>query len=497
MERDAEPPASSLQSDDSLESCPRKRDRASVSPGQMVGGRYKVHSLLGKGGMSIVYKASHVTLGRPVALKILNRHLQSGGSAAERFQREALAISAMDHPNIVKIFGVGNIDDTPYMSMELLEGESLADLLKREQRLTPERAIPIFCQLLDALAHAHERSIIHRDIKPSNVFICADQSVKLLDFGIAKISNDTADSAQKLTATGEIFGTISYMSPEQCTGGKVDHRSDLYSVACLMYEAVDGKPPFTATSAYALATQHTSGHANATEFIAGELGNVILHGLSKNPDDRPQSAAEFKKLLLEPHLLQKKGSKKKPASMTPKQIALGLSLLAVGTMTAYVAWQHSSQKHQPLAQKASSTHSIAKTPIFETLARLARLANNSNATSPDSIKNAIAEIDELVEIRKCTRLQKYSAYFIKHSLQKRLLLQEAEIIASLDECLPFSLTQDGKPTNETGLVQLTKARILLAAGQIERALETTTECEATFAQAHLQSLELSRLAKGG
>lgn len=477
MERDAESPVSSLQSDDGLESCPEERDHAPFSPGQIISGRYKIISTLGAGGTSVVYKASHLTLNRPVALKVLNRHLMSGSSATERFQREALTVSTLDHSNIVKIFGVGKIGEAPFMAMELLEGESLAELLKREGRLSKEQALPIFCQLLDALSHAHEKSVIHRDLKPSNIFLCGyDRTVKLLDFGIAKIGSDTENGAQKLTATGEIFGTLTYMSPEQIAGAKVDSRSDLYSMACLIYEALDGNPPFRGETPFAIMAQHTNGKAGCSAFIDESLREVILWGMAKDPHDRPQSAAEFKRSLLDPGLLASPGSKTKEKNR--KRLLTSVLIIAIGAMFAC-----SIALKVPQNDKASSskkTKATTKLSMTETMLRAAEKANDSVIYGQEEMRATIFDLDELIANGKSSRSQKYAANFIKYLMERKMHLSNAECAKTLADCLPLTYTRDGKPTSETGLVQIQMAKLLQSDGQDDRAFEIAQSCLETF-----------------
>lgn len=480
MERDAESPVSSLQSDDGLESCTEKRDRASISPGQIISGRYKIISSLGSGGMSVVYKASHLTLNRPVALKILNRHFIPGSSATERFQREALTVSTLDHPNIVKIFGVGKIGEAPFMAMELLEGESLADLLKRQGRLSQEQALPIFCQLLDALKHAHEKSIVHRDLKPSNVFLCENaKAVKLLDFGIAKLGGDTGSGAQKLTATGEIFGTLTYMSPEQCSGAQVDYRSDLYSMGCLIYEVLDGQPPFRGDTAYSIMAQHTNGHAGSSAFIDESVREVILWAMEKDPSDRPQSAAELKRVLLEPALLARK---EKAPHNGRNRLLPTICVIAIGALLTCFIVLKTTHKDPVLTTKKVSAKSTTKVSITASLLHAAEKANDSVAFSTEELKSSIAELDQLATSRKCSRVQKYAATFIKYLIEKRMNTSNTQLLNTLTACLPMTFTKDGKPTKETGLIQLYQARTLNSDGQGVQAFQTAQKCVETLKQ---------------
>jgi len=283
---------------------PQSEEQLSASsdlskPGRVIDERYEILSFLGRGGMANVYLANHLILNRAVALKVLRQNLQEDKLAIERFRREAIALSGLDHPNIIKIFGFGVFENLPYFAMEYFEGMSLEQLLKKELRLPRERALPLFNQMLDALSHAHEHGVIHRDLKPSNVLLTgpANDELKLVDFGIAKLLN--VAEGQKLTGTGHVLGTAAYMSPEQCQGRALDARSDLYSAACLMFEMLDGRAPFEGETALATMSKHLSDTPRKSEFLNDELGAVIISALAKEPEKRPQSASEFKYVLNE------------------------------------------------------------------------------------------------------------------------------------------------------------------------------------------------------
>jgi serine/threonine protein kinase len=306
-------------------------------PGVVIDERYEIVSLLGKGGMCTVYKARHLLMDRPVALKMLHEELVIDRAAMQRFQREAVAVSALDHPNIVKIFGFGLVGNLPYMAMEFLEGLSLANLVKQERRLPKERALPIFNQILDALAHAHEKGILHRDLKPNNVMLVGpNNQVKLVDFGIAKILPESGKELMKLTQTGEVFGTVVYMSPEQCVAAPLDARSDLYSMGCLMFEVLDGEPPLKGDAPYLTIAKHVNEAPRASDFLADDFGSVVFSALEKNPAHRPQSAIALKGALnnpasfLQKHVPRKNHKKNRAAKWL---ISLGVILLIVASLT--------------------------------------------------------------------------------------------------------------------------------------------------------------------
>jgi serine/threonine protein kinase len=216
--------------------------------GTTLGQNYEILSIIGKGGMGVVYKARHSTLDRFVAIKMLKADLLTDENSYLRFQVEAVAASRLTHPNVVAVhdYGIAKTGQ-PFLIMEYVEGTSLSSLIAEEGALTTHRALPIFVQTCNALEHAHRKSVIHRDVKPSNIILIHSEGeadlVKVVDFGIAQVG-ELKQEGLKLTKTGEIFGSPIYMSPEQCTGGAVDERTDIYSVGALMYETLTGVAPF-------------------------------------------------------------------------------------------------------------------------------------------------------------------------------------------------------------------------------------------------------------
>ncbi|HEY5927601.1 MAG TPA: serine/threonine-protein kinase, partial [Kofleriaceae bacterium] len=216
--------------------------------GQVIG-NYRIVSELGRGGMGMVYRAEHTQLGRPAALKMLLPALSSDPSIVQRFFNEARAASAIDHPGIVEVYDFGtHTDGSAYIVMPLLKGESLEARLK-QTRVAPLEGASWIVQVLSALAAAHQRGIVHRDLKPDNIFLVPNElmpggtQVKLLDFGIAKLADDKAAGVK--TQTGMMIGTPAYMSPEQCMGRPdLDHRTDIYSIGCILFHLATGRPPF-------------------------------------------------------------------------------------------------------------------------------------------------------------------------------------------------------------------------------------------------------------
>ncbi|MBA3993522.1 MAG: hypothetical protein C0469_08345 [Cyanobacteria bacterium DS2.3.42] len=274
-----------------------------LKPGTTIVERYRVLELLGKGGMGSVYKVEEINTGTKFALKFLDKQ-QSNDASWKRFENEIRAANKLDHPNLIKLHESGLLaDGQPYFIMDLVEGESLSQILRKRGRLPLETVLKIFVQVGFALSYAHANGVIHRDIKPSNIMIQepnADTSigsvVKVVDFGIAKLTGQDEFNQQTLTKTGEIFGSPLYMSPEQCMGIAVDHRSDLYSMGCVIYEALTGAPPLVGDTALATMLKHQSEHAlSLKEASMGiefpdKVEQIVSKLLAKDIQERYQSA---------------------------------------------------------------------------------------------------------------------------------------------------------------------------------------------------------------
>ncbi len=284
-------------------------DRIDSLIGQVIGGHYQLISLVGRGGMSAVFKARHQLLEKIVALKVLIPHFRLDRQMLLRFQQEAISVSRLDHKNIIKIYEFAVPDDQePYLVMDFVRGASLSDEIE-QGRLPAARAINIFDQICDALSHAHKMGVIHRDLKPSNIMLVREQDgsevVKIVDFGIAKILAPEETDA-KLTRTGEIFGSPLYMSPEQCLGKTLDARSDIYSLGCVIFETLTGEPPFAGLNVLDTVHQHIYEppplieQTGVTLERSAAVNAIILKCLAKSPADRYQTMgqvkADFRKL---------------------------------------------------------------------------------------------------------------------------------------------------------------------------------------------------------
>jgi len=267
----------------------------------VIGGRYELQDLLGRGGMAEVRRALDTRLGRPVAIKQLRADLATDPTFQARFRREAQSAAGLNHPNIVAVYDTGEETDSgtgvrvPYIVMELVEGKTLREVLRDGRKILPERALELTQGVLDALSYSHRAGIIHRDIKPANVMLTQSGSVKVMDFGIARA---VADTSATMTQTAAVIGTAQYLSPEQARGETVDARSDIYSAGCLMYELLVGRPPFVGDSPVSVAYQHVREApvppSQLDPVITPDIDAVTLKALAKDPADRYQSAREMK-----------------------------------------------------------------------------------------------------------------------------------------------------------------------------------------------------------
>jgi len=262
---------------------------------KVLGERYELGAMIGTGGMADVYLAQDVRLNRQVAIKILRSDLARDPSFVTRFNKEALSVAALNHPGIVSVYDSGKEDSPsgamPYIVMEYVEGKTLREIVNKGERFALNRAVEITEGILIALQYSHKNGIIHRDIKPGNIMITDNGDVKVMDFGIARA---LADTGATMTSTWNIIGTAQYLSPEQATGTQADARSDLYSVGCLLYELLAGRPPFTGDTPVAIAYQHVSAPlipiTEIQERLDPALNAFFSIALAKDANERYQSA---------------------------------------------------------------------------------------------------------------------------------------------------------------------------------------------------------------
>jgi len=326
--------------------------------------------------MSVVYKAKDELLNRTVAIKFLAGEMDPQSLA--RFQREGIAVGRLDDPHIIDIHELNLTPDSkPYLVMDYVDGEPLSSLMAREGRLPTDRALHIVTQVAEALVHAHSRGIVHRDIKPSNIILARDlhdrDFVKLLDFGIAKLKASDAEM-QGLTKTGEVFGSPLYMSPEQCMGREVDARGDIYSLGCLFYELLSGKPPHVGDNSFQTMRKHTDekpitlSQAGLANEVTPAIENIVMRCLEKDPEARYQSVRELLEALTQatirpqnPRVVapNRVGVVTVPATShrgTAMNMAAGVAIGALAT-AAVLYHQYHSMPSQMVAPTQSTAHS--------------------------------------------------------------------------------------------------------------------------------------------
>ncbi|HJL18062.1 MAG TPA: serine/threonine-protein kinase, partial [Sandaracinaceae bacterium LLY-WYZ-13_1] len=266
--------------------------------GRVIDGRYRIEQQIGEGGMGVVYQATHTTLQKKLALKVLRGDNSKDADVVQRFMQEAQAATSIGHQNIIDISDFGRLPDgAVYFVMEYLDGLSLSDMIKRGGSVPMQDAVHIVRQIASALDAAHARGIVHRDLKPDNIITVQQGGdplfVKVLDFGVAKVGG----AASKLTKTGMVFGTPHYMSPEQAAGHSVDQRTDIYALGVIMYEMFTGKVPFDADTFMGILSKHMfEAPARPTDLKGAALGaleGVILRALEKGPEQRYQTMSEL------------------------------------------------------------------------------------------------------------------------------------------------------------------------------------------------------------
>lgn len=269
--------------------------------GSVYADRYEVFTMLGKGGMSVVYKARHLFTKKFVALKILHSHLAHNETTVMRFRQEAQTSGTLLHPGIISVQDFGVCEGAPYLVMDYIEGRSLAELIKQQGNLSFDRFVDLMLQVAAALDYAHRNQVIHRDLKPSNIMVSSiedKEQAKIVDFGLAKVIQNTPSGQQQLTQTGELFGSPLYMSPEQCSGRVLDARSDIYALGCVMYEALCGHPPFSGETVFETINKHLNSPPPPLSAPQLETDSrqrielLILKCLAKDVDDRFSSAGD-------------------------------------------------------------------------------------------------------------------------------------------------------------------------------------------------------------
>jgi serine/threonine protein kinase len=269
-----------------------------LSPGSTIAG-YEVEGVVGAGGIGILYRARQLRLNRPVALKLVDPEVASDPVIRERLRREARTVAALDHPNVVPLYGAGEEDGTVYIVTRWVDGTELGTLIRQDGPMEPERAARVAAQIASALEVAHEKGLVHRDIKASNVILTPEDHVYLTDFGLAK----RAGTASGLTAMDQMLGTVDYVAPEQIEGNLPDARGDVYGLACVLFEMLTGEPPFASQKGgMAKMWAHVNAEPPSVRErrpeVSPALDDLIRRAMAKAPDARP-SATAFRAAALE------------------------------------------------------------------------------------------------------------------------------------------------------------------------------------------------------
>jgi serine/threonine protein kinase len=375
----------------------------------VVEGRYKIQSVIGQGSAGTVYKAVQELIGREVAIKVLHDYLVSDDEFIKRFRQEAKASSRLSHPNIITIYDFGVIPEgqRPYIAMDLLIGTPLSDLLAQVERLSLEEAIPIFAQVCSALGEAHRQGVVHRDVKPENIVLVERSGQRLfpivVDFGIARIVEES--DAAKITRTGTVCGSPTYMSPEQCTSSKVDHRSDIYSLGVVIYETLTGDVPFHSDELVRVMAMHLSDPPTPLNQVRPglvfpeALEEAVYRALAKNPDQRYQSMEEFAEALEESVKVKEQQAPKALPPKKPKPLEPGP--LAQDESLHRPADRSQSQEMQ--SPRGASTRDLASRALEELQSR----ASSTSGSGPIPLVSATVE-EQVAAMRSQRREQSES-----------------------------------------------------------------------------------------
>ncbi len=357
-------------------------------------GKYQVLYKIGQGAMGAVFKAYDPSIDRVVAIKTISSNvllIDESGEFKERFLREVRATGKINHPNIISIFDSGELDGTPFFVMEFVDGKELKDFISNGASVSVERAKNIICQILDALYYSHNCGVVHRDIKPSNIFIDMNGNVKIADFGIAKQSNS------ELTQTGSIIGTPSYMSPEQCMGIDVDHRSDIFSAAVVFYEMLTGEKCFKGNSSHTVMHKIIGSMPEKpsiiNQLVPQTIDRILLKAVAKKPDDRFQSALDFKKAVENTQQTENNLQLKK---LIIKYSALSIVVISAVALIVFFNASNTGSELQPAPDILAEVKDTDSSPLFKKNITQADLTDNSKVERLLKVAHAHKLVGRLV-----------------------------------------------------------------------------------------------------
>ncbi|MFO0558983.1 MAG: protein kinase [Polyangiales bacterium] len=367
--------------------------------GRILAGRYQLESVLGRGGMGVVYTARHIAINRTIAVKVLRRDLARSGDAVARFHREARAAASIGSPYIVDVFDFGFTDEgDAYIAMERLDGIDLRRLVKDNGALAPSRALQICRQIAKGLSAAHARGIVHRDLKSENVFVCpreGGEHIKLLDFGISKVT-ELDDGRGPLTSEGVVMGTPHYMAPELLHGAMAaDQRADIYALGCVLYEMLTNTVPFSGRTAMEVAYKHVhepvEPPSSRRAGLAPALDKLVLHALAKNPDERIRDADAF---LSEMDALERAPSSTLPPPVTESKPAppsrRSSSLLVAGAALSIVFGTILALRRPDPAAAPTDAHNRAPVALADSSTTLPSLALEPDATAQNTVDPSLS-----------------------------------------------------------------------------------------------------------